>query len=76
MRKIIAITLLGSAITVNSLLLAGPASATTPEEICAAIASGGQQGYQDLIMGKLMAGEDMEQLVQIDVKAQTEVCPQ
>jgi hypothetical protein len=72
MKKMITVALLGGAITISSLLGAGTASATTPEEICDAIASG---GYQDFIMGKLMAGEDPEQLAQIDVKAQSEVCP-
>ncbi len=75
MKKMITGAVLGGAITVSSLLGAGTASATTPEEICAAIASGGQEGYQEFIMGKLMAGEDPQQLAQIDVQAQSEVCP-
>ena len=75
MKKMITVALLGGAITISSLLGAGTASATTPEEICAAIASGGQPAYQELIMSKLMAGEDPNQLAQIDVKAQSEVCP-
>ena len=72
MKQLITAALLGGAIAISSLLGAGTASATTPEEICAAIANG---TYQDFIMGKLEAGEDMEQLAQMDVKAQREVCP-
>jgi hypothetical protein len=75
MKKMITGAVLGGAITVSSLLGAGTASATTPDEICAAIASGGQEAYQELIMGKLEAGEDPQELAKIDVQAQTEVCP-
>ena len=74
MKKMITGAVLGGAITVSSLLGAGTANATTPQEICDAIASGGQEAYQELIMSRLEAGEDPEQLAKIDVQAQSEVC--
>ncbi len=63
----VALAILGGA-----LLGASPASATTPQEVCDAVANG---TYQDFIMGKLEAGEDPQELARIDVQAQREVCP-
>ncbi len=73
MKKVIAGSLLAAGVAAG-LFGAGTANATTPEEVCAAI-SGGQQSYQNFIMGKLMAGEDPKELARIDVQAQREVRP-
>ncbi len=74
MKKVIAGSLLAAGVAAG-LFGAQTASATTPEEICAAI-SGGQQSYQNFVMGKLEAGENPRELARIDVQAQREVCPQ